>query len=352
MITMTFSRSRCTDYEEVCWFRDADLGLSGVIAVHSTVRGPALGGCRMYPYASDADALRDALRLAKAMSYKTAIMRLPFGGGKSVVIADPRDKSDALLRGIGRAVDALGGRYIAADDVGTTVRDMAVLREVTRFAAGTPDADGQPCPATACGVYYGICAVAKHVLGRDDLDGVTVAVQGLGSVGFRLCRFLAGAGAKLIVADVRPELVERAVDEFGAVAVAPDEILSTPADILAPCAMGAVLNDRTIPQLGCRAIAGAANNQLAEARHAEALRRRGIVFAPDYIVNAGGVIDVAHEGPDYDPTRVLEQCADVHAVLSDVLQRAARANVTPLSVADKLAESRLVRSDLSLPRAA
>jgi leucine dehydrogenase len=344
MMSMSFSRSRSAEYEEVCFFRDADLGLAGIIAIHSTVRGPALGGCRMYPYGSEADALRDALRLAKAMSYKAAVMGLPFGGGKSVVIADPRrDKTEALLRGIGAAVDALGGRYIAADDVGTTVQDMNVLRTVTPFAAGYPGADGEPCPATACGVYHGIRAVAQHALGDSDLDGVTVAVQGLGSVGFRLCRFLAYAGAKLVVSDARPEAVERAVAEFGAVAVPCDEIVQVEADVLAPCAMGAVLNDQSIPRLGCRAIAGAANNQLAEPRHAEALHRRGIVYAPDYVVNAGGIIDVAHEGAAYDPSDVLDACAGIYDVVLDVIERAERAGITPLAAADRLAESRMVR---------
>ena len=348
MSLMTFSRSRYAEYEEVCFFDDPSLGLSGIIAIHSTVRGPALGGCRMYPYASIAEALRDALRLAKAMSYKAAVMNLPFGGGKSVVIADPRvDKSDALLRGIGTAVHALRGRYIVADDVGTTVRDMGVIRTVTPFAAGLADAEGQACPATACGVFHGIRAVARHALGRRDLNGVVVAVQGLGSVGFRLCQYLALAGARLIVSDVREEPVARAVAELGAVAAPPDDILAVHADVLVPCAMGGVFDDRSIPRLRCRAIAGAANNQLVHARHAEALQRRGIVFAPDYVVNAGGVIDVAHEGPGYDPRRVLEACATIGDVLGDILGRAQREGITPLAVADRLAEARLVRTALA-----
>jgi leucine dehydrogenase len=353
MMSMSSSRSRLAEYEEVCFFRDPDLGLSGIIAIHSTARGPALGGCRMYPYASEADALRDALRLSKAMSYKAAVMDLPFGGGKAVVIADPRrDKTEALLRGIGGAVDALGGRYIVADDVGTTVQDMNVIRTVTRFAAGFPTADGEACPATACGVYHGIRAVARHAFGRTDLEGLTVAVQGLGSVGFRLGRLLAYAGARLLVADVRADVVDRAVDELGAVAVSSDEILYADADVLAPCALGGMLDDRSIPRLRCRAIAGAANNQLAEPRHAEAIRRCGILYAPDYVVNAGGIIDVAHEGPDYDAHRVLDACGDIDTVLSDILDRAKGAGVTPLSVADRLAEARMIRSEVSRSRAA
>lgn len=296
----------------------------------------------MYPYVSTSDALRDVLRLARAMSYKSAVMELPFGGGKSVILGDPlRDKSDALLHAMGRAVDSLGGRYVMADDVGTTVRDMDLVREVTAHAAGVAGADGEPCPATAWGVFHGIRAVVRHSLGRADLQGVRVAVQGLGSVGGRLARILSDAGAELVVTDLRRDLVERVADEVHAEPVAPGDILRADVDVLAPCAMGDVFNDETIPTLRCRAIAGGANNQLGAARHADALRKRGIVYAPDYVVNAGGLIDVAHEGPSYNPAAVVSACARIYDTVLDILGEADRAGTSPLAVADAIAEARM-----------
>lgn len=328
-------------HEHLAYFNMKEFGLRAIIAIHHTGRGPAFGGCRMYPYASDAAALWDVLRLSRGMTYKSAILGLNFGGGKSVIIGDPRvHKSKELLKAMGRAVHSLGGRYIMSEDVGTTVRDLDVVRTVTPFVLGRDMGNGDPCPATAYGVFQGIRAAARHRLGRADLAGITVAVQGLGSVGYTLCRYLSEAGAALLVSDIRPEAVARVVSEFGATAVPAGEILFVACDILSPNALGAVFDDETIPKLRCGAIAGAANNQLAAERHGEALHRRGILYTPDYVANSGGVIDVAHEGPGYDPRGVLKDCERIYDVALDVFARAEREHLPANVVADRMAEAR------------
>lgn len=337
-----FASADYSAHEIVSHFQDRASGLRAIVAIHSTVLGPAFGGCRMYPYADDEAALADGLRLSRAMTYKAALAGVPFGGGKAVIIGDPaRDKSEALLAAMARFIDSFGGRYQTADDVGTTVRDMAFMRRFTPYARGLADAAGEPCPATACGTYHGIRAVAAHRFGRGDLSGLSVAIQGLGSVGWRLAGYLAAEGARLVVSDIRPEMVGRAVETFGATAVAPDQILFQDVDILSPNALGAVFDDRTIPLLRARAIAGAANNQLARPDHGRMLAGRGITYAPDYVVNAGGLIDVAHEGPGYDAQAVLDHCADIAATLTRVLARAEREGAAPADVADRMAEERL-----------
>ncbi|PWC38973.1 Glu/Leu/Phe/Val dehydrogenase dimerization domain-containing protein [Azospirillum sp. TSO35-2] len=341
------------EHEQVVFVNEPSVGLKAIIAIHNTSRGPAFGGCRMYPYASEEDAVRDVLRLSRGMTYKAAITRLPYGGGKSVIIGDPaRDKTADLLRAMGRAVATLQGRYIMADDVGTTVRDMEVVRTVTPYAAGLPDAAGEPCPATAYGVFQGILAVAAHRFGRqtgnegpgstgldgNDLEGLTVAVQGLGSVGIRLCRYLHAAGARLTVADLNAARVEEAADRFGARPVPADEILFADVDVLSPNAMGAVFDDASIAGLRCRSVCGAANNQLATEAHGVALHRRGILYAPDFVVSAGGLIDIAHEGPAYDPATVLADCGRIRGITLDILQRAARDGQPTSQTALRIAE--------------
>lgn len=337
-----FSARDFQDHEQVVFVCDPATGLRAIIAVHSTARGPAFGGCRMWPYAGDEEALRDVLRLSAGMTLKAAVMGLPFGGGKSVIIGDPaRDKTPELLHAMGRAVHALGGRYLMADDVGTTVRDMAVIRDVTPHARGLADAVGDPCPATAWGVFQGMLAAAEHAFGSADLAGRIVAVQGLGSVGMRLCHYLHAAGARLVVSDIDPRRVETAAALFGAAAVAPDRILSVEADVLSPNALGAVLDDTSIPAIRARVVCGAANNQLAESRHGEALHRHGILYAPDFVVNAGGLIDVAHEGPGYDPAAVLRDCERIRTVAAELFQRAARADRPTAEVALDMAAENL-----------
>jgi leucine dehydrogenase len=331
------------DHEHVIFARDVTAGLCAIVAVHSTVLGPAFGGCRMWPYRDEAEALRDALRLARGMTYKAAICALPYGGGKSVILGDPRQaKTPALLRAMGQVVERLGGRYIIADDIGTTLDDLRVMREVTAHTAAATLAAGQPLPVTAYGVFQAICAAVAHALGRQDLGGLRVAVQGLGNVGLPLCRYLADAGAALVVTDLDQSRAAEAARTFGARPVEPDAIYAQPAEVFAPCALGAVLNDRTIPLLGARIVCGGANNQLAEARHAAALAARGILFVPDYIANAGGVIDFHQERTcDDAPDAVLGAVSRIHDITRDVLERAARAGETPLEVADRIVLGRL-----------
>jgi leucine dehydrogenase len=339
------------DHEQVVFARDVTAGLSAIVAVHSTVLGPAFGGCRMWPYRDEAEALTDALRLSRGMTCKAAICELPYGGGKSVILGDSRQaKTPALLRAMAQVVDRLGGRYIIADDIGTTLEDLRVMREVTAHTAAATLAAGQALPVTAYGVLQAIRAAVARALGRHDLEGLRVAVQGLGNVGLPLCRYLAEAGAGLIVTDLDAGRVRAAADTFDALPVEPDAIYAQPADLFAPCALGAVLNDRTIPLLGAGIVCGGANNQLAQARHAAALAQRGILFVPDYIANAGGVIDFHQERTGGDaPDAVLGAVARIHAITSGVLERAARNSETPLEVADRIVRERLAAAPQRAP---
>jgi len=274
-------------YEQLVFCHDKVPGLRAIIAIHDTTLGPALGGCRMWPYASEEEAVVDVLRLARGMTYKAAASGLNLGGGKSVIFGDPdRDKSEALFRSFGRYIETLGGRYIVAEDVGTSTEDANFIRVETSHVVGvdvTRGGSGDPSPFTALGVRQGMRACAEEVFGTASLEGRTVAVQGLGHVG-HLCRLLDEEGARLIVTDLHTEIAERAAREFGAKPVEPDEILSMSCDILAPCALGATVNDRTLPEFRCQIIAGSANNVLHEARHGAELAERGILYAPDYVI--------------------------------------------------------------------
>jgi leucine dehydrogenase len=328
-------------HETVAFGSDAASGLRAIIAIHNTNLGPALGGCRMWPYASEDEAVRDVLRLSRGMTYKAAMAGLPYGGGKAVIIGNPRrDKSEALLRAMGRFVDSLGGRYHTAEDVGTTVEDMDILRKETACAHGFSSASGDPSPATAYGVYMGLRAAVSFGLGRSDLRGLTVAVQGLGNVGTRLCRYLADEGARLIVTDINAEAVDRAVRAFGATPVAPDAIHRAEADVFAPCALGAILNDRTIPELGAHIVAGAANNQLAEPRHDRMLKDRAVLYAPDYVINAGGMIDIHVGEATGDQNAVLKETAKIYDTTLAVFERAVSTDMPTGAVADAMAEER------------
>ncbi len=337
-----FEHHEFDGHEQVVFCHDADSGLKAIIAVHNTNRGPALGGCRMWPYASDEEALTDALRLSRGMTYKSALAGLAMGGGKSVIIGDPRkDKSEALFRAMGRFVDSLGGRYTIAEDVGISVPDVDLMGEETRHVGGaTKGGVGDPSPATAYGVFMGMKAAAAHKLGRDTLRGLRVAVQGVGHVGYYLCRYLAEEGAKLIVADIAQDSLDRVVQDFGAEVVAPEAITAAEAEIFAPCALGAVINDETLPLLQAKIVAGSANNQLAEARHGEALRQRGILYAPDYVLNAGGIIIISHEGPGYDEAKAFAHVAEIRDTLAEIFRRADAAGVATSEAADRLAEER------------
>jgi len=321
---------------------DEGAGYRGVIAVHSTALGPAVGGARFLGYASREEAVTDALRLSRGMTYKNALAGLPLGGGKSVIIGDNRVRDrEAVFRAHGRFVERLGGRYITAEDVGTSPSDMEIVRRETRHVAGLLDKSGDPSPVTARGVLRAIEASARFRWGSDDLRGRRVAVQGLGHVGYHLARELRAAGARLVVADTDEGRVRRVVAECGAERVAPAEIYSVGADVFAPCALGGVLNDETIPQLRVEVVAGAANNQLLEARHGDALEARGILYAPDYVANAGGVINGCVELLGWRPEDARRKVEEIYDTLLKVF-RVARAESVPTHVAaDRLAEERL-----------
>jgi len=339
-----FSHPDYDGHQELLFAHDASSGLRALIAIHDTTLGPAFGGCRIYPYASEHHAMADVLRLSRGMTYKAAICELPYGGGKSVIIADPRhDKTPALLHAMGRLVEDLGGRYIIADDVGTTLADLVVMREVTRYTAAATAAAQQALPATAYGVFEALGAAVEVCLGRHDLEGLPVAVQGLGNVGMPLCGYLAAAGATLVVSDLDLDRCEQAAIAYGATVVEPEAIYTQHVDVFAPAALGGVLNDATIPHLRCRIVCGGANNQLAEARHDAALAVRGILFVPDYLSNAGGVIDFHQETIDDRPDAVLASVTRIGVITRDVLRRATETGATPLRVADAIVRARIMR---------
>nr|WP_199899679.1 Glu/Leu/Phe/Val dehydrogenase [Sneathiella glossodoripedis] len=292
-----FNSNEFYDHESVLFFKDRTTGLKAIIAIHDTTLGPALGGTRMWNYASEEEAITDVLRLSKGMTYKSSLAGLNLGGGKSVIIGDPQqDGTEALFRAFGKAVHRLNGNYIAAEDVGTTVQRMEWARKSTPYISGISEGGaGDPSPATSFGVFNGITAAVKYKLKTDSLRGLTIAVQGLGNVGMGLCGYLHEAGAKLIVTDINRQSVQKAQELFGATAVEPEHILDQDADIFAPCALGAVLNDASIPRLKVQIVAGAANNQLEKPRHGKALRDLNILYAPDYAINAGGIILISNE---------------------------------------------------------
>lgn len=337
-----FSSPDFDKHEQVVFCHDEASGLKAIIAIHNTSRGPALGGCRMWAYASEEEALTDVLRLSRGMTYKSALANLPYGGGKSVIIGDSRlDKSPALFRAMGAAVQRLAGRYIVAEDVGISVPDVEFMQQETRHVAGTTSGgSGDPSPATAYGVYMGLRAAVKHKLGRDKLEGLTIAVQGLGHVGQYLCRHLAEDGARLIVTDINEPAVQAAMAEFDAQRVAPDEIYAVDCDVFAPCALGAVINDDTLEFLKAKVIAGSANNQLAEPRHGDILKQRGVLYAPDYVINAGGVINISHEGPAYDKDKAFAHVAEIHDTLLEIFRRAEAEGLSTATAADRIAEER------------
>ena len=336
-----FTHPDFDDHQRVVFCRDNKVGLRAVIAIHNTSLGPALGGCRIWNYEDEDDALTDVLRLSRGMTYKAAMAGLALGGGKSVILADPKtDKTDGLLLSFARFIDQLNGRYITAEDVGTTVADMDLIRTVTLHVSGVSDGAGNPSPSTAHGVFIGLEAAVRHKLGKDNVKGLTVAVQGLGNVGYGLCGYLHDAGARLIVTDINNGAIERAVDQFNATAVAPDAIYGAEADVFAPCALGAAINDETIPKLRAKVVAGAANNQLAEERHGEVLRELGILYAPDYVINAGGLIDVARFKVDMDIHEARAKLRRIDDTLSEIFMRADKENKATSEIADTIAEER------------
>ncbi len=333
------------DHEEVVYCYDKDCGLKAIIAVHNTTLGPALGGTRMWPYKTEDDALVDVLRLSKGMTYKASAAGLNLGGGKAVIIGDPKkDKTEAMFRTFGAYVNSLNGKYITAEDVGTTVHDMAYVFMETPYVTGIPvsfGGSGDPSPFTAHGVLMGIKASAKEKLSADSLKGVRVAVQGLGNVGFHLVEYLVKEGAVVTVADIDKDKVQRIASKFNLTALDPEAIVTSECDVLAPCALGAVINDQTLPKLKCKIVAGGANNQLAEHRHGDNLREAGILYAPDYVINAGGLMNVFVELEGYSRERAFEKTTQVYDNLMQVFRIAKAEGVATHRAADKLAEKRI-----------
>ncbi|MFM9853916.1 MAG: Leu/Phe/Val dehydrogenase [Sphingomonadaceae bacterium] len=339
------------DHEALHFFRDAEHGLTAIIAIHSTVRGPASGGTRYWHYAEHADAVTDALRLSRGMSYKNAMAGLPSGGGKAVILAAAdRQKSPAMIAAFARAVDSLAGRYVTAQDVGMSQADMVAIGQTTAHVAGLPAtgsaAGGDPGPTTATGVYLGVLAAAREALGVDDLKGVHVAIQGLGSVGGGLARQLAAAGARLTVADVDAARAQATGSALGATIVPPDDIVSVEADILSPCALGAILTPSTIAQLRVKAVAGGANNQLASPADGDDLHARGILYAPDYVINAGGIINVMVDHLQLgDAKEVNVRVAQIPDRLRAIWAQSKASNIAPARIADAQARALIGRHD-------
>ena len=337
-----FERMAEHSHEQLVFCQDPSTGYRGIIAIHNTTLGPALGGTRFWNYRSDEEAIVDVLRLARGMTYKAAVAGLNLGGGKAVIIGDNRTtRREMIFRSHGRFVESLGGRYITAEDVGTSTADMDYVHMETRNVTGLAGRSGDPSPVTAHGVFRAIQASAKERWGKDDIANRMIAVQGCGHVGYFLAKELHEAGAKLIVTDIDAERVKRVVAEFGARAVAPEEIYGVTADLFAPCALGAIVNDKTIPQLKVEIVSGAANNQLLEERHGDELERKGILYTPDYVANAGGVINVYSELAGWTSARAFRKADEIYDTVLKVFSIAKQDGVPTYQAADRLAEQRI-----------
>ncbi|MFL5653407.1 MAG: Glu/Leu/Phe/Val family dehydrogenase [Ktedonobacteraceae bacterium] len=347
MDNFIFDLMETYDYENIFFCQEKSLGLKAIIVVHDTTLGPAAGGLRMRPYETEVDALKDAVRLARGMTYKNAAAELPYGGGKCVVIADPkRDKTEGLLRALGRFINRLGGLYLTGVDVGTTVQDMEVMRMESPYVVTIPEALGGPgdsAPATAFGIFQGIRACLREVYGSPLSQGRTVAVQGVGAVGKEVVRYLVETGAIVTIADIDQEKTSLLAAQYNVNVVQPEEIHRLDVDVYSPCAMGAVLNDRTIPELRCKIVCGSANNQLAEERHGDLLAQRDILYAPDYIVSAGGVIsgvDSLNPG-GFNRQRAMEKVSHIYKTMGNVIAISKEQNIPTYRAADVLAEQRI-----------
>ena len=339
---MVFSSDFFNTHEEVLFLNDPDVGLKAIIAIHSTLRGPAFGGCRIHPYDSIETALNDVLKLSKAMTYKAAINDLPLGGGKAVIIADPKCASKAqLLRSFAKRLHLLNGRYQTADDMGSTVMDMEMMREITPYARGIPMANGEASPATAYGVFCGIKAALNFRNGKYDPSQCSVAVQGVGSVGSRLCQYLVEDGVKVFASDIDKHAIQNVVNRFGVTPVEADEIYALDVDVFSPCAVGGILTECNIDQLKAKIVAGSANNQLHHHQCATLLHERGILYAPDYVISAGGLIDLYMEGDGYSVKRVLEKTESICDQLWRVFQIAQQKNCSPHCAAEEIVLTRL-----------
>jgi leucine dehydrogenase len=338
------------EHEEIHFVTNDECGLKVIIAVHSTHLGPAAGGARFWHYAKDEEALVDALRLSRGMSYKNAMAGLPLGGGKSVILAnEERTKTPGLLHAFGKAVDELGGRYVTAEDVGMSVADMIEVARTTNYVAGLPnsagDVGGDPGPHTSLGVFLGIKAAVKHALGKDSLEGLHIALQGAGSVATGVALHACAEGAKLSIADIDEKKAQKLADRTGAALVAPDEIARLEADVFSPCALGAILNESTIPELRVPVVAGGANNQLATFEDGERLHKRGILYAPDYVINAGGIINVCTEYlGDGDASLVRQRIEGIPVRLEQIWSESKNSGRDPAAVADAMAQRLIGRA--------
>ncbi len=333
-------------HEQVLFCNDAKTGLKAIIAVHNTVLGPALGGTRMWKYDNEADALHDVLRLSRGMTYKNSISGLDLGGGKAVIIGDARTmKSEALFRRFGQFVNGLAGKYITAEDVGISPDDMVHVSKETNHVVGLPGKSGDPSPVTAYGVYMGMKACAKMQFGTDSLNGKTVAVQGVGHVGQYLVKHLASEGAKIFITDIHEETLKKVAETYGASVVAPQEIYDVPMDIYAPCALGATVNDDTLARLSCSIISGAANNQLAdEQKHGMAVMEKGILYAPDYAINAGGVINCFSEVSGLSLEWSHQKAGEIYQTIYQILERSKNEGIPTYQIANRMAEERIERN--------
>ena len=342
---MIFETLAQTGHEEVVFCHNKDAGLKAIIAIHNSVLGPALGGLRMWPYATEQDALNDVLRLSRGMTYKAAVSGLNLGGGKGVIIGDPsKDKSEALFRAFGRFVNSLNGRYITAEDVGIDVNDMEFVYKETPFVTGVHQVhggSGDPSPFTAYGTLQGLMAALQVTFGDEEVGKYSYAVQGVGHVGMEFVKLLRERGAKVFVTDINTDLVQRAVDDHGAEAVAPDQIYDVDAQVYSPCALGGTVNANTLPRLKCQVICGAANNQLANDEIGDEVTRRGILYAPDYAVNAGGLMNVSLEIDGYNRERAMRMLRTIYFNLGRIFEIAQRDGIPTYKAADRMAEERI-----------
>jgi leucine dehydrogenase len=339
-----FEKIQADDYEQIVFCHDAKVGLKAIIALHNTALGPATGGCRMWNYRNEEEALTDVLRLSKGMTYKNAISNLSLGGGKSIIIGELSQKTPELLRRFGEFVETLKGRYITAKDVGIDSNDLKIIKSRTSHILGIEgeaNTSGDPSPVTAWGVYHGMLACAEKAFGAKSLKGLHIALQGLGAVNYHLLKYLQKEGADLTACDINPQAVERARQEFGLKVVGPEGIYDTSCDIFSPGALGAVINPQTIPRLKCKVVAGTANNQLATESDGEELRKRGILYAPDYAINAGGVINISHERDGYDRERAYAHVAKIYETIKNILEVSERDHLPANLVANQLAENRV-----------
>ncbi len=340
-----FEQLASYDHEQVVFCRNDEVGLRAIIAVHNTTLGPALGGCRLYDYATEGDAVRDVLRLSRGMTYKAAVAGLDLGGGKAVILGESANKSEAMFRAFGRFVQSLNGRYITAEDMNTTVEDMDNIRRETSYVTGSAAAhggSGDPSPVTAWGVFHGIRACMEVLYGSPELQGRTVAIQGVGNVGYYLAKYLHDAGAKLAYADISGKRIARAMEEFGGSVLEGDEFYGANVDVLAPCAIGGIINARTIPMIKAPIICGGANNQLDdETRDGESLAERHITYAPDYVVNAGGLINVYSELKGYGREKAMSDAANIFNTTKRVINRAQAQGLTTAIAANRVAEERI-----------